>query len=380
MAGVAVVEVTAGPGTGQKLRLELGQSAVVGRGAEAQLSIPDDSISRRHVELVHLAEGILVRDLGSKHGAALDGRPIPREGALVAVRATLLLGKSRLKILRSPRATGPELPGLQLLEKLGEGGSGEVFAAWQDPPGRRVAVKALAVGADEVTRKRLEREAYLEGKLDHPAILRVFGLVEGARRLYLVRELVEGCSLEQELEAGALPWRRAVEVAATVAGALAHAHERGVVHRDVKPGNVLLEAATGAAKLADFDLALDAAERPSVAQVTRLTKTGEGLGTISYVAPEQLESAHHAGAKADVYGLAAALYHALSGERPFARTPADDYVAALFGGGPTPLEVLAPELHPDLRALVKRGLSVEPRDRPDARAFGESLEAVSKSG
>jgi serine/threonine protein kinase len=376
VSGVAVIEVATGPGAGQKLRLEVGESAVIGRGADSGLSIRDPSISRRHVELEHRADGVLVRDLGSKHGAMLDGRPIPRDGALVAVGATLLVGKSRIKIKRSEKAKGPELPGLKLEEKLGEGGAGEVFAAFQDPPGRRVAVKALAVGADELTRKRLEREAILEGRLDHPSILRVFGLVESKKRLYLVRELVDGRSLEQELEGGALHWKRAVEVGATIAEALAHAHSRGVVHRDVKPGNILIEASTGAAKLADFDLARDAATRATIADATHLTQTGEGLGTISYVAPEQLQDARHASAKADVYGLAAVLYHAVLGERPFARSSPDDYAAQLFGSGPPSLDELAPELPERLRSLIARALSSDPNARPDAKALEAELREI----
>jgi serine/threonine-protein kinase len=376
LAGTAVIEVTAGPGQGQTVRLELGESAVIGRGADVRIKIDDPAVSRRHIAIEHRAEGILVRDLGSKHGAVLDGRRIPRDGAIVALAATLHLGESRIDISRAGSVSLPELPGLRIEEKLGEGASGLVFAAWQDPPGRRVALKSLASGADEVTRKRFGREAELAGRLDHPAIVRILGLVSSGDRLYLIRELVAGPSLEEVAAKGALPVPRALEIGAKVAEALAHAHERGVVHRDVRPGNVFLDGATGEPRLADFDLARDARARPTLAEVTQLTKTGDHLGAWSYIAPEQYENARQASSKVDVYGLGGTLYFALSGESPFQRTLPDRYLQDLLGPGPPALAEILPGFSAPVSALVARALATDPRARPDAAELARALSAL----
>ncbi|MBI3722802.1 protein kinase [bacterium] len=376
MSREAVIEVVAGPGTGKRLVLAPGAKAVLGRSASASLSIPDASISRKHVELEHRSDGVFVRDLGSRHGLALDGRAIPRDGALVVVAATLSLGSVRVRISRAGIEAPPKIPGIELREKLGQGGAGEVFAAWQDPPGRRVAVKAFPGSAGAIARGRASREHALEARLDHEGIVEVFDLVTAGGRLYLVRELVLGTSLDRELDSGALPWKRVAEIGADIAAALAHAHARGVVHRDVKPGNILLEARTVRAKLADFELARDARARTSLADATRLTKTGECLGTICYIAPEMILDARHASGPADVYGLAASLYHALAGERPFARAKKREYLMEVFGGGPPPLSELAPAVPEAISSIVARALSATLSSRPDAATLGAELGAL----
>jgi serine/threonine-protein kinase len=376
LALAAVIEIVSGPGAGKVLTLAPGAGGVLGRGSDAQLVIPDPAISRRHIELRNDQAGVLVRDLGSRHGALLDGRAIPKEGALVTLRAVLAIGTTRVAISRSSAPARPSLPGLRFEEKLGAGASGVVWAAWQEPPGRRVAVKVLAPRAKKIVLARVRREALLGGRLEHPAIPRIHDAVFHGGRLHLIRELVVGHSLEDALAGGALPWRQAVTLGATVAGALAHAHERGVVHRDVKPANIMIDRETGGARLVDFDLAKDDTRRPTVEEATRLTVSGEGLGTLCYLAPEQLEDAHHVGPKADVYGLGAVLYEMLSGARPFAGVAPDEYVRALMGAGPAPLDALAPGVPAKLRACVSGALAVEPDERPTAAELARALAAL----
>ena len=321
-----------------------------------------------------------MRDLGSRHGALLDGRPIPRDGVLVTLRAVLAIGKARIAISRasvpSPGSDPAPPPGLRLDQVLGRGESGVVWAAWQEPPGRRVAVKVLAPRASKTLLARARREALLGARLDHPAIPRVFDAVVRDGRLHVIRELVVGHALTDDLGKGAVPWRRAATIGATIAGALAHAHERGVVHRNVAPGNILIDDATGRAMLVDFGEARDAALRPSLDGVKRLTKTDDQLGSLSYVAPEELEDARRAGPKANVYGLAAVLYHMLSGVRPFAGVLPDDYLRDIVSKGPSPLATLAPGVPPKLEKLVTRALAVYPDERPWALDLGRALEAL----
>lgn len=380
MAAPARIEVVAGPGTGKQLELAVGESAVIGRGDRVALSIPDRTVSKEHVALEHTPSGVLVRDLGSRHRATVDGRVVPSEGVLVVETSIVALGKfSKLRIARPDlpkrrvvRARLPKAPpGIRYEEVLGEGSEGVVYAAWQDPPGRRVAVKAIVMGdGDLEVIERARREAALQGRLDHPAIVRVHELVEVGGKLFLVREIVSGDSLDHVLGRGRLPWRRAVEIAATVTEALAHAHARGVIHRDVNPGNIFIEDSTGAVRLTDFGLARDVSR--STADGTRLTRTASGLGTWHYSAPETAFEAKTAGPRADVYAVAAVLYHALSGRKPFGDVSFDDYARAVYRG-PTPLEEIAPVLPASVRASVSRGLAPAPEDRPDAALYAREL-------
>jgi serine/threonine-protein kinase len=262
----------------------------------------------------------------------------------------------------------PGLPGLELLEAIGRGGSSTVHRGWQDPPGREVAVKVLRPGSATDDARRLVHEGALEGRLDHRSIARVFDVRETRGRVYLVRELVQGETLAALVARSPLAPELAARHGAELALALAHAHARGVVHRDVKPENVVVEATTGRPKLLDFGFARDVR-----GELTRLTRTGESFGSVSYVAPEQVDDASRAGPPADVYGAGAVLYFALSGKPPFADAPFDRYLERLRRGEVTPLEKVAPMTPPALRALVERAMSPRPEERPTARSLARGL-------
>ncbi|MBX3468568.1 MAG: protein kinase [Planctomycetes bacterium] len=366
----ARVDVIAGPDAGLSAELPLGARLVVGRGQDADLRLTDALVSRRHCALEHGLAGVKVVDLESRTGSVVeqDGRRAPAP-ALVAAAARVEVGATVLALART--AAGPAPPrveGARLVRVLGEGGSGTVWEAVLDD-GSPAAVKVLLAEADAVARARFEREAALAARLDHPVIARIHGLLRAHDgRPCLARALVRGRSLQERLEAeGRLPWREVAALGAALADALAHAHARGVVHRDVKPGNVVLEEPRGAPRLIDFDLARQVAATTERTRA-RLTATGEGLGSLAYVAPEQLRSARDADARSDLYGLGLTLYHAAGGAAPFADVDPEDFLEALEARGPRPLAALAPDVPPPLRDAIARAHALRPDDRPGSAA------------
>jgi TolB-like protein/Tfp pilus assembly protein PilF len=259
--------------------------------------------------------------------------------------------------------------------ELGGGGMSRVFVAEETALGRRVAVKVLPPElASEVSAERFRREMLVTARLQHPHILPV--LAAGARDglLYYITPYVPGESLRGRLEReGRLPMPDAVRIVRELADALACAHGADVVHRDVKPANVLL--AHGHAVLADFGVAR------ALAQATlgeRLTSTGLGLGTLGYMAPEQLAGEREVDGRADLYALGVIGYEMLAGAPPFAGSTPQRVVTAQLGEVPRQLGEVRPEVPPALAALVMRLLEKDPADRP--QSADEVLRALDAAG
>jgi eukaryotic-like serine/threonine-protein kinase len=257
--------------------------------------------------------------------------------------------------------SAPVVPGYRLEELLGRGGSGEVWRAVPRSGGAPVAVKLLVAGDAE----RQAREAALLGELDHPHLVRLHEVVHGPRRggqprVALVLDLLSGGSLAALLaRRGRLRPGEVVTALAPVAAALAHAHERGVVHGDLSPGNVVFTA-EGRPVLTDL----------GVARV--LGEEAAGEVTPAYVDPTVARGGAP-GPESDVFGVAAAAFHALTGVAPWnAATPADTLRVAADGVLPD-LAELAPDAPADLLAVITRGLSPDPHDRGSAAAFALDL-------
>jgi eukaryotic-like serine/threonine-protein kinase len=244
---------------------------------------------------------------------------------------------------------------------LAAGGMGEVWAARDLLLDRAVAVKVLggALAGDGRAAERLRREARAAGRLDHPNIARVLDLGEHDGRPYLVMELLEGESLAARLDrAGPMAPAEAVRVVAAAADALEAAHRAGVVHRDVKPGNVFLTS-DGEVKVLDFGIAWCAHE-------ATLT-TGDLLGTAAYLAPERVLG-HQATPAADIYSLGVVLYELLAGRRPFEATSDIALAMAHVNAEPPPLARVAPSAPARLVAAATHAMAKDPSARPPSAA------------
>ena len=197
----------------------------------------------------------------------------------------------------------------EITDRLGSGGFGVVYRAWDSRLERDVAVKVIEVA--DGAGGRVLREAQAAARLNHRGIVTLYELGEQDGRAFLVSELVEGATLQELTGEGRLCDREVAEIGADLCEALDHAHSRGVIHRDIKPHNVLVPAGDAPAKLMDFGIA-------RVLDTDGLTATGAVVGTLAYMAPEQAEGGL-AGPAADVYGLALTLYECWSGENPHRR-------------------------------------------------------------
>jgi len=248
--------------------------------------------------------------------------------------------------------------------RIGSGGFGVVYEAWDGRLERPVAVKAIEQRGE--AGRRVLREAQAAARLNHPGIVTLYELGEEDGNALLVTELVEGSTLARLAHAGELSDREIGEVGADLCEALDHAHSRGVVHRDIKPQNVQVVADTEVrAKLMDFGVAQLADESP-------LTAAGDVVGTLAYMAPEQAEG-RRAGPEADVYSLALTLYECWSGENPHRRaTPAA--TARAIGGRVRPLRRLRPDLPRELTTTIDACLTPRPSHRPSLEQLGTTIE------
>jgi serine/threonine-protein kinase len=271
---------------------------------------------------------------------------------------------------------------LRLRERLGEGAMGQVFKAWNTRLQKVVAVKTLhkELVANSRAMDRFRQEVEAASQLDHANIVRVRDADDFDGRPYLVMDYIDGVNLSYLVKTkGPLPITVAVECARQAALGLQHAFERGVVHRDVKPGNLLLEVTRGEGRgardeptgipaslaprvrILDFGLArFDSERRYS----TRLTQVGSTLGTVDYMAPEQAESARDADCRADIYGLGCTLFFLLTGRPPFpGASMAEKIGARLTSAVPPSVRAQRPEVSEGLDRVLTRMMARQPADR-----------------
>lgn len=275
-------------------------------------------------------------------------------------------------------AAGARLGPYEIVAPLGAGGMGEVYRARDRRLERDVAIKVLPdrLAADPGALARFEREAKAVAALSHPNILAIHAFEAHSDIRYAVTELLEGTTLRDQIESGAVTSRKAIEYAIQVAQGLGAAHEKGIVHRDLKPENVFVTK-TGHVKILDFGLAKDVSHEsvagtraPTVAEAT---EPGTVLGTTGYMAPEQVRGLP-ADARSDVFAFGAVLYELLTGRRAFQAESAIETMSAILTEDPGP----SPGVPSGLDRIVRRCLEKQPEERfQNVRDVGFAIEAVS---
>src|SRR6476469_5677098 len=252
------------------------------------------------------------------------------------------------------------------LKPLGSGGMGHVWLARDERSGLDVALKIVT--REGKSGHRAEREARAAASLRHPRCQRILSLARDPSHVYIAYEYIPGRTLREAIRSGALDDAGALEVAAQISEALAHAHGRGIVHRDVKPSNVLLaESESVDVRLLDFGLA-------QMAEFDTLTGLGDIPGTLAYISPERLQGLPATPA-ADVWGLGVVLWEALAGEHPFWGGDLVETSRSIQHGAP-PLETLRPDLPRHILDTVNGALVANPQRRPSAERLADQLRAI----
>jgi serine/threonine protein kinase len=255
----------------------------------------------------------------------------------------------------------------RILDRLGEGGLGQVFKAIHMTMDRIIALKIIPKErvSDPIAVGRFYREVRAVAKLSHPNIVTAFEVNQDGEMNFLAMEYVDGIDLAKLIQqSGPLPIPRACDYIRQAATGLQHAHERGLIHRDIKPGNLIVARPNPAEppviKILDFGLARFESES---AQSARLTQLGKIVGTVDYIAPEQVENARTADIRADLYSLGCTLYHLLTGKLPFPGDDAAEKISArVLEDAPT-LRLARPEVSPALERILTKMMERNPRDR-----------------
>ncbi len=282
---------------------------------------------------------------------------------------------------------GTQVGHYRITSRIGAGGMGEVFRATDTRLGREVAIKFLpeAIAETPAALERFEREARAASALSHPNIATLHDVGEHAGRRFLVMELLEGATLKDRIAGGPLPVDEALAIARQLSDALAAAHAKAIVHRDVKPSNVIV-LADGHVKLLDFGLAKRAPARPArdtrAATVTSndVTRIGEAVGTVAYMSPEQARG-EDVDARTDVFSLGCVLYEMLTGIRPFVGSTAATVFDAILNRDPVRPRDIDPTLPRAVEAVVLRALAKDRARRLRAGAErGEARRAAAVPG
>src|SRR6266480_2699358 len=277
----------------------------------------------------------------------------------------------QIKKAPRPAKTLADFGDYELLEEIGRGGQGVVYRALQKSLNRTVALKVIGLGhwASDAHLKRFRREAEAAASLDHSGIVPIYEVGERDGSCYFSMKFIEGGQLDEEVRREPMPVRRAVELIDKVARTVHYAHEHHILHRDIKPGNILLDQ-QGEPHLTDFGLAR------LVETESTVTRTMEVLGTPSYMAPEQaLGNNMGVTSATDIYGLGAVLYQLLTGHPPFAGGTTYETVRLVLDTEPRQPRLLNPKINRDLNTICLKCLDKDPQRRySSALALAEDLE------
>jgi len=340
-------------------------------GATVPPDSPEESCAACLLEVgvgLHRDESVTVRD---SCAAAVAWAKADDVGSAESAGANAAAAGGQIKKAACAADTLGELGDYELLELIGRGGQGVVFRARQKSLNRTVALKMISLGswATEAHLKRFRREAEAAASLEHPGIVPIYEVGERDGSCYLSMRFVEGGQLDQVIKREPTSIRQAAELISKVARTVHYAHEHGILHRDIKPGNILLDV-KGQPLLTDFGLA-----RLVEAEST-VTRTKEVMGTPSYMAPEQAMGNNAAVSSAtDVYGLGAVLYHLLTGHPPFAGGTTYETIKLVLDTEPRQPRLLNPKIDRDLSTICLKSLEKDPKRRySSALSLAEDLE------
>jgi hypothetical protein len=414
------LRVLAGPYTGREFTFDQHDTFLIGRADTAHLYLPEDRFFSRHHCLLEIAPPrCFLRDLGSTNGTFVNGQRVPEaflisgdriqggqtvlevevqsdqavtvdgldaptmtrptvitvecancgrreqtEASHVDEKMSFLCEDCREELKRQPQP----IPGYEMIKVLGRGGMGCVMLARDGKTGQQVAIKSLLpeVAVTEVSLRRFMREIQVAAALDHPNIVRFIESGTNSGTVYLVTEYVEGSDAARLADAhgGRLPLREAIDIVIQSLDALAYAHSKGYIHRDIKESNILISgtAPNFTAKLTDFGLAKSFTQ----SGMSGITMAGDMAGTFAYMPPEQIRDFRNVRPTSDIYAIGMTAYSLLAGDTALDLGPHNDIagtVRAIFEGKVIPLRERAAEVPAQVAEVIERALAKDPANR-----------------
>jgi serine/threonine protein kinase len=327
----------------------------------AKPETPSVNVEEERLAHALISRGLITREEVQQCRPTEEGEAGPQALLTRLVKAKFLTpSQARRAAQELSMLLGQQIPGYQLLEKLGQGSMGTVYKARQLSMNRLVAIKVLLprLSANPEFVKRFTREAHLAAKLSHNNIIQAIDVGAAGNIQYFVMEFVEGTTIKQEVEAGKVySEREAIEIVLQVAQALQHAHGRQLIHRDIKPANLVLTT-DRVAKLADLGMARETADHA----LARAEK-GVTIGTPFYMAPEQIHGREDVDSRADIYSLGATFYHMVTGQPPFPGAKVDAVLKAHLEQELTPPDHLNTSLSSGLGEVVEFMMAKDRRQR-----------------
>jgi serine/threonine-protein kinase len=410
----------AGPYSGREFTFDQHDTFLIGRSDSAHLYLPEDKFFSRHHCLLEIAPPrCFLRDLGSTNGTFVNGQKVPeahlRSGDRIQGGQTVLevevhadqavtIDGSETPTLTRPSIVMVEcgncgrreqtegspqdepmtfvceecreelkrrpapVPGYEMIKMLGRGGMGCVMLAREEASGRSVAIKTLLpeVAVTGQSLRRFMREIDVAAALDHPNIVRFIASGTNNGAVYLVSEFVDGSDAARlaDAQGGRLPYAQAIDIVAQSLDALAYAHTKGYIHRDIKESNILISGSAPnlIAKLTDFGLAKSFTQ----SGMSGITMAGDMAGTFAYMPPEQIKDFRNVRPTSDIYAIGMTAYSLLAGDTALDFGPSNDIastVRAIFEGPIIPLLERAPDVPGRVAEVIERALAKDPADR-----------------
>jgi tRNA A-37 threonylcarbamoyl transferase component Bud32 len=414
------LRVLAGPYTGREFTFDHHDTFLIGRADTAHLYLPEDRFFSRHHCLLEIAPPrCFLRDLGSTNGTFVNGQKVSEaflhsgdriQGGQTVLEVDVQAEQSAaIDSSEAPTLTRPTVvivecancgrrdqteasdanekmsfvcedcreelkrrpqpvPGYETIKLLGRGGMGCVMLARDEKTGRSVAIKTLLpeVAVTEVSLRRFMREIQVAAALEHPNIVRFIESGTNNGAVYLVTEYVEGSDAARlaDAQGGRLPFRQAIDIVAQALDALAYAHAKGYIHRDIKESNILISGAAPnfTAKLTDFGLAKSFTQ----SGMSGITMAGDMAGTFAYMPPEQIRDFRNVRPTSDIYAIGMTAYSLLAGDTALDLGPHSDIagtVKAIFEGQIIPLRQRAADVPERVAEVIERALAKDPAQR-----------------